>query len=184
MKTFFTSDQHFGHANIINLCNRPFDNPQEMDREMIRRWNEVVTPDDDVYYLGDLTLHGEAVAHHYLDKLHYRKMFTIEGNHDHRWYNKVDAGYFRIHKLPPIHEMNMQGKHIVLCHYPMREWNKYYRGAYHLFGHSHNTQSPYGYSFDVGVDCWNFYPVSFEQVVDKMNGMDAPYTTYTEDLSL
>lgn len=182
MRTFFTADHHFSHSNIIRLCNRPFRSVEEMDEEMVRRWNSVVTnEDDEVYYLGDLTLQGLGVAEHFLDRLNgHIKMMS--GNHDKRWFHLFDFGYARIRKMEAVQEIDINGKHIVLCHYPLREWNKYYRGAYHLFGHSHGTQPPYGYSFDIGVDCWNFYPVSFEQVVDKMNGMDAPYTIYTEDL--
>ena len=41
--TFFTSDTHFGHANIIRLCNRPFQNVEEMNEVLIENWNKVVS---------------------------------------------------------------------------------------------------------------------------------------------
>ncbi|WP_258934193.1 hypothetical protein [Nesterenkonia pannonica] len=52
MTTFFTSDHHFGHANIIRYCDRPFADVAEMDEAMIDRWNETVSPDDEVWVLG------------------------------------------------------------------------------------------------------------------------------------
>jgi calcineurin-like phosphoesterase family protein len=53
---YFTSDHHFWHANIIRYCNRPFATIEEMNESMIMAWNEVVSPNDDVYYLGDFSL--------------------------------------------------------------------------------------------------------------------------------
>ena len=48
---FFTSDHHFGHANIIKFCNRPFKDVQEMNETLIERWNKKVKPKDHVYHL-------------------------------------------------------------------------------------------------------------------------------------
>lgn len=53
MNTWFTSDQHIGHKNIIAYSNRPFSNVDEMTEELVRRHNERVRPDDLVYQLGD-----------------------------------------------------------------------------------------------------------------------------------
>ena len=53
MNRYFTADTHFGHGNIIKYCNRPFKNHLEMDDELIRRWNNVVSNEDEVYHLGD-----------------------------------------------------------------------------------------------------------------------------------
>ncbi|QAY60470.1 hypothetical protein ET475_11055 [Microbacterium protaetiae] len=53
---FVTSDTHFGHARIIELAGRPFSAVEEMDAEMVRRWNDVVSADAVVLHLGDLAL--------------------------------------------------------------------------------------------------------------------------------
>ena len=52
-RTWFTSDYHMGHRNIIGLCDRPFADVEEMEREIVARHNELVAPDDEVYDLGD-----------------------------------------------------------------------------------------------------------------------------------
>ena len=56
MNTFFTSDTHFGHNNIIEYCKRPYTSVEEMDAALEKNWNEVVKPDDLVYHLGDLAI--------------------------------------------------------------------------------------------------------------------------------
>ncbi len=55
---------------------------------------------------------------------------------------------------------------IVLCHYPMREWNQCKRGSWHLFGHVHGRldHAPLGYSLDVGVDTHDFRPWTFDEI--------------------
>ena len=52
---FYIGDTHFGQAEAINFDFRPFIDADEMDRVMIRLWNEKVSPDDDVWILGDFT---------------------------------------------------------------------------------------------------------------------------------
>ena len=53
MTIYFTSDLHLGHKNIIRLSKRPFISVEEMDEEIIRRFNSLVTENDTVYDLGD-----------------------------------------------------------------------------------------------------------------------------------
>ena len=55
---FFTSDQHFGHDNIIEFTGRPFLNTNQMDSSLIAYYNSKVINKDTIYFLGDLTLQG------------------------------------------------------------------------------------------------------------------------------
>lgn len=52
-RTFFTADHHFGHAGAIQMCGRPFASVDEMTRELVARWNAVVSPRDGIWHLGD-----------------------------------------------------------------------------------------------------------------------------------
>lgn len=155
---FFTSDTHFGHANIIKYCNRPFQNVAEMNETLIARWNEVVKPGDYVYHLGDFCF-GDFGR--YFNRLNGIISF-IEGNHD----RQARANKNAFHSYHKLLETRVFGQEIVLCHYSMEVWNKSHHGAWHLYGHSHGTlkDNPNRLSFDAGVDCHNFYPLSFEQV--------------------
>lgn len=166
---YFTSDHHFNHANIIKHCNRPFYSTENMDEEMIFRWNSTVKDNDEVYYLGDLTLGNWETAHKYTKALKGKIKF-IEGNHDERWFSHLNNNQ----KLPSIYELKVNKQMLILCHYSMQTWNGFYRGAIHLFGHSHGNLSGIGKSMDVGVDSNNFYPVSLDEVLEKMRGVSIP----------
>lgn len=86
---YFTSDPHYGHANVIRYCARPFRDVQEMNEALINNWNSVVTQDDTVYVLGDFSL-GFSEVERYSSRL-LGKKFLIPGNHDklHSWIIKV-----------------------------------------------------------------------------------------------
>ena len=77
---YFTSDLHFGHANIIELCHRPFTTVEEMDAALIANWNRRVTDRDTVYITGDLCFRT-ADPLRYLTKLKGKKHLIL-GNHD------------------------------------------------------------------------------------------------------
>lgn len=79
--TFFTSDTHFGHANIINLCKRPFKDVNHMNDMLVENWNNVVTDDDTVFHLGDFAFGGSDVWNKVLSRLR-GKIYLILGNHE------------------------------------------------------------------------------------------------------
>lgn len=174
MTTWFTSDIHFNHRNIIRLCDRPFDDIVEMNESIIENFNAVVRPDDDLYILGDVNFKGNA------DKLIPRLngyKFLIEGNHDKDYDPTLFEEIYQLHEINvPVHGRSYR---FVLCHYPLAEWNGFYKRAIHLHGHQHNKpvyneqmRSQKLYRYDVGVDANGFYPVSAEQIV-KFFGLDA-----------
>jgi len=157
MKYFFTSDEHYGHNNIIKYCDRPFKNSEEMDNEIIKRHNEVVSADDVVYHLGDFTLSGKRFAENITRRLNGTHIF-LKGSHDY-WDEK----------LPYIIEMNIDGTYIVMCHYAMRRWPRSHYDSIQLFGHSHGKLTPDKNQYDVGVDNNDFYPASLEGILLKIN---------------
>jgi len=162
MAKFFTADTHFGHAKIMEYCSRPFDSVKQMDEEMIRRWNSVVSEKDEVYHVGDFSFHNTADSKKIRSLLH-GKIYLIEGNHDGR-----NAGF---EWIKPYYELKVEGQEIVLFHYGMRTWHHDLRGTWHLYGHSHGQLPSYGKSMDVGVDCHGFTPLSYTQVERKLMGM-------------
>jgi calcineurin-like phosphoesterase family protein len=168
MKTWFTSDTHFGHTNIIKYCKRPFANADEMDEALIENWNGRVNYDDVVWHIGDFSFSRDVEA---IRKLSFKlngKINLILGNHDHTISNKRAA--LKPHAFNTIydqfHEVKVNGVNITLCHYALRVWNKSHHGAWHLYGHSHGTLEDLNdsLSFDCGVDSHNYSPVSFDEV--------------------
>lgn len=160
MTIYFTSDMHLGHKNIIRLSNRPFSSVEEMDDEIINRFNSRVGHGDVVYDLGDMFFkHPEQ----YRERMR-GTILRIKGSHDH----DIKEPYMLV--IEPDGLLDEYGNQIpiTLCHYAMRSWAQSHYAAWHLYGHHHGMLPPYGLSFDVGVDCWDFYPVSLEQVKEKM----------------
>lgn len=168
MTTWFTSDQHFGHANIIKFCNRPYDSVEEMDEDLIARHNAVVKPSDTVWYLGDFSYHKPAQYLQILRRLHGIKGY-IWGNHDsHSMRNNPEVlGQFAL-GCHDYKEISVEGQHICMMHFPILEWNKGHRGSWMLHGHSHGNAT-YGHLasnkiYDVGVDPNELNPVSFQML--------------------
>lgn len=179
-RIWFTADQHFGHANIIKFCNRPFADIDEMDATLIANWNKVVKPGDTVFHLGDFTLGDQAVAHGYFIQLNGNiHILSNPWHHDKRWINQYPGMYTRtgdIEILPAlvVAEMPHGEGHphaITLCHYPFAEWDRKHYGAWCLHGHSHGKHKGEGYIFDVGVDNTNYYPINLGGLFDVFYGM-------------
>ena len=173
MTVFFTSDTHFGHEPILRLGNRPFDTIEAWDEAMINFWNERVGPDDTVYHLGDFCYRNKKPLAEYRRALN-GTIHLIIGNHD--TLSEEDTALFASTSL--ISEINVNGRLIILCHYPMREWNRCWRGSWHLFGHVHGrlNHAPHGYSHDVGVDANDYRPMSFEDIAAIFETRENPFT--------
>lgn len=169
-RKFFAADHHFFHENIIKNCNRPFASKDEMNRVMIENWNSTLAPNDIMYYGGDMFYKGRTKeCEEILDQLH-GQIYFVRGNHD-----QIVAKFKHRFKFwGDLLEIKHDGKLIVLSHYAMRVWNKSYHGSYHVYGHSHGQlpEDPHSLSFDIGVDCWNFFPVPIETVLAKMTAKE------------
>ena len=166
---YFTSDQHFGHFNIIRLCQRPFASLEEMDDVMLTKWNAKVKKADRVFILGDLFFRAQD-PEGTLRRLNGRKTLIL-GNHDSSWTSKVDLSRY----FEGVHTMleTSDGEHaLTLCHYPMMTFNHCMK-AYMLHGHIHgNTNAdywPYLQSHDrilnASVEINNYEPVTFDELV-------------------
>lgn len=183
MAIWFIGDTHFGHANIIRYCNRPFETKEEHDDALVKNWNSNVAPNDHVYHLGDVGFGSPQYLYSVLQKLR-GKIYLIKGNHDGPALREPACQRFQFVKDVHFLTTQFQGKkiQIFLSHYAHRTWNHSNHGSYHLFGHSHGNMPPFGRSFDVGVDCWNFAPVSLETIVQKMEEREVQldYTPITD----
>ena len=157
---FFTSDEHFGHRNIIKYTGRPFDTVEEMDEELIDRFNRTVSKNGFTIHGGDFCLGSreyKEVKRRYIDRLNGEHFFIL-GSHD-IWLNN---------KACDIVELRRNGVIIVTCHYALRTWAASHYNSYHLYGHSHGNLPSIGKSYDIGVDNTNFYPVSFTDILTIM----------------
>jgi calcineurin-like phosphoesterase family protein len=173
MAAFFVSDTHFGHANIIKTCQRPFATVEEMDEALVSRWNERVGAGDAVYHLGDFCFRNSRGADTYLRQLN-GQIHLVAGNHD----DETLAHHASLFaSVSHIREISERGHRIVMCHYPMREWRGSWERAWHLFGHVHGRldHEPHGLSLDVGVDAHDFRPWSLEEIEAEFEGRHDPF---------
>ena len=93
MTFWHTSDTHFGHARIIELCNRPFKDIFHMDNEIVRIWNTIVAPDDVVFHHGDVALGSIDYSLAKVGELNGHKILINDGNHDRPFMSRGKARY-------------------------------------------------------------------------------------------
>ena len=186
----FTSDHHFWHANVIRFCDRPYKDVEEMNEALVRNWNEVVKPEDTVYYLGDFAMAFRPVEL-YTKRLNGRKIL-IAGNHDwcfpgHKKSNTpekavnvqqkyLDAGWEQI----LIGDCITIGDKVVnMSHFPYKgdvpdtrfdDYRIEDEGDWLLCGHVHDSWQTKGKMINVGCDVWDYKPVSIDTIRDIING--------------
>jgi len=159
---FFTSDQHFNHANIIKYCNRPYASTEEMNEALVENYNNIIGPTDTVYHLGDLTWGAFD-----LDRLNGNKTLII-GNHDK--VSQVGQYFSECYHYLELNKVIPKGRALVLMHFPIESWNGKFHKSIHLHGHTHGTMDNTGLlRFDVGVDSWDMKPVSLTEILEKRN---------------
>ena len=168
-KLFFTADTHYGHKNIIRFSERQFTNIETMDDALIRNWNSTVPQDGIVFHIGDFSFHNAQHSKWILEQLNGR-VILIKGNHD-----KCTTYFKEVHEIFKIKVADEDGtfggyNQIILSHFPFAIWDKKHYGSWHLHGHSHGTYKPVTNNkiLDVGVDCWDYKPVSYKQIKEKL----------------
>lgn len=209
MTILFTSDTHFFHRKMLEF--RGFDTLEAMHDHMVKAWNELVSPSDTVYHLGDLSFGKALETADIIWRLN-GQIRLIPGNHDNSKFLRDLYGLVHDQSgLTPKHwdrkpklfienqlteikliENRSGGDVIhpvVLCHFPLLVWNKAHYGAIHLHGHSHGLgrYPDNNRRFDVGVDAVGYGPLSAAYVIQwaKARGFTAhdQHTEKTDDSS-
>lgn len=133
MKYFIISDTHFNHTNIIKYCNRPFKSVEEMNKAIIKNWNETVSNRDVVIHLGDVALGSKEETKKIIQQLNGRKIL-IKGNHD-NWTDEFykECGFEYVSRYPIV-----WNDFYLLSHAPLQlsETTPYYN----YYGHVHNDE--------------------------------------------
>jgi calcineurin-like phosphoesterase family protein len=174
---YFTADTHFFHQGIISSCGRPFESVETMNRALIENWNSYVTNRDEIYILGDFAYNCSGrEANETLAKLKGKK-YLIKGNHE-KYLSHPDFRQDAFEWVKDYHIFSHEGIKIVLFHYPILEWDGFYHGSIHLYGHVHNSgvrKPEVGKklnvlgprAINVGVDEHDYYPVSVKEILDQ-----------------
>ncbi|TNC13460.1 metallophosphoesterase [Methylobacterium terricola] len=160
MTTYFTSDTHFGDPRVLRIDRRPFPDLATHDAALVEAWNAVVEPDDTVWHLGDFALGPPPERVRALLKDLRGHKHLIVGNND----GPATLSAPDWESVAHYAEIDVEGQHLVLCHYAFRTWNRMGRGVLNLHGHSHGKLKPATRQYDVGVDAWEFRPVTLETI--------------------
>jgi len=132
-----------------------------MNEYLIAYWNNVVTNNDIVYYLGDFGLASKCVLQNILSKLKRKKIILIRGNHDKSEQFMLDVGFDEVHKYM---EFKKDKLNLFLSHVPM--YTPYHDAC--ICGHSHQAFKVNGNIINVGVDNFAFKPVAYEDILEIM----------------
>lgn len=167
-KTFFTSDTHFFHKNIIKYENRPFDNVHEMNEQLIKNWNERVSLIDNVYILGDFSFGKPEETAEVLSRLNGNK-YLIRGNHDYSRLVNHDLVQQHFVWIKDYYELRINGLSIALFHFPILIWDKQDYNSLHFYGHihsgTHRGVAELKNAYNVGMDVNNLAPVELEEIL-------------------
>jgi calcineurin-like phosphoesterase family protein len=186
MTRWFTSDLHFGHANIIRYCQRPYADVDAMDRDLVARWNATVAPGDEVWVLGDVAMGRIDESLLLLGELAGTKRL-VPGNHDRCWPGRgrsaagwaeryVAAGFAEV--LPEQVDVTIGGRPALACHFPyvgdshdearFESHRPIDDGRLLLHGHVHTKWRVDGRQVNVGCDVWDYRPVAEETIVAEL----------------
>ncbi|WP_298212242.1 metallophosphoesterase family protein [Ferrimicrobium sp.] len=184
---WWTSDLHLGHENILAHTHRPYGNIDDMDADLIERWNDRVDVEDEVYVLGDVAMGGISEMLKFVELLHGTKLL-VPGNHDRCWEglrtkkkNRVDqwraeyaeAGFVL---LGSQEEIRLGDHTVLVCHFPYHgdsreierfvEFRPVDHGQWLIHGHVHEKWRQRERMINVGVDAWGGIPVAESELVE------------------
>ena len=169
---YICSDLHFNHSNILKYEpeTRPFNTVEEMNEELIKNWNSVVTSEDTVYVLGDFFMGQITEIPKIYNRLNAKKVILIRGNHDTK--NRLEAYKELGIEVKDIEYISYKGRYFILCHFPIaseefiRMVIKDNSEVVILYGHIHSN-APKGYvngTYHIGVDTNDLTPISLEKI--------------------
>lgn len=174
MNIFYTADLHFGHQYVLKAANRPYRTLEEMERDLIARWNARVKGCDKVYILGDMFYRTDRIIP-ILEVLKGKK-YLIEGNHDESWLKKIGRETARLYfkEITQMTSFSDGERGVTLCHYPLLTY-KHQKTTYMIHGHLHTDVSEDFWPLlaqrdnvlNAGVDINGFAPVTFEELVEN-----------------
>jgi calcineurin-like phosphoesterase family protein len=171
--TFFISDPHFDHVNILRYANRPFRSVEEMNDTILRRYNEVVRDDSLVFFLGDMAFgRGSRTPKWWLSQLRGHIIY-IKGSHDHgiRPTNTVDCH--------DVYVLDTGAGKVLLTHEPSQAHDRFRKEQvkmeweWMIHGHTHDTRliNVQRRSVCVCVEAINYRPISLQQIREAINGV-------------
>ena len=179
MKTWLVSDTHFGHKNIVKVKNRdgkplrPFATIEEHDTALIANWNMLVSPDDRVFHLGDVSLCSRDHFHVVMHQLYGRKIL-IKGNHD---ILKLQDYALHFEDSRSSHEIG----DVLLAHIPIAEASLAPRWRGQIHGHLHSYHVGDPRYVNVSAEQTDFAPLLLEEALARFPKEQRQYVLSQEN---
>ena len=189
-----TSDLHYNHKNLCRgvstwenneKTTRDFKTLEEMNNAIVDSINNCVKQGDELYFLGDWSFGGIESIYNFYKRLVCRNIHFIPGNHDNRIKNNkilpnYDEDEFPLYAkelfdyLPELTTIIYEKQLIVMCHYPLEQWEEMDKGSTQLHGHCHHNIDNCETNMkcrrmDVGIDWKEFRPYSLDEILGIMN---------------
>jgi len=160
--TYYISDTHFFHQNIIKLASRPFTSLEQMHEVLINNWNRKVNSGDRVFILGDFSLGNKEQTLSILNKIKGEKLL-VKGNHD----SVTDYAEVKT-KFGFIKDYYCKDE-IIMCHYPFLSWRGMHKGYIHLYAHVHKNYPPIQIenAYNCCVEVNNYEPCTMEELIEN-----------------
>jgi calcineurin-like phosphoesterase family protein len=195
-KTWFTSDSHYHHKNMVfgvsvwedkNSC-RYYSTLEKHDEALIKNINDNVGENDVLYHLGDWSFGGIDNIWNFRKEIKCKNIHLILGNHDHhieknrlitpvQQKEAVALGYYNpfttqslFKSVQHYKKITIEKQQIILCHYAMRVWDQAHHGSWMLYGHSHNSLPEYK---DEDTSFWKMKDIFYKT-------MDVGFDTHKE----
>lgn len=193
MTNYYIGDLHLGHLNAITkFDHRPFKTVEDQDKAIIENINKIVTSQDNLYFLGDISWYTPSKTADLLEEIKCKNLFLLRGNHDRIAKDGRCKKLFQ--GIYDIKQIEDNGRQVILCHYPIMMWAGQHRGTIHIYGHVHNSKEERDYqeflhilderikerdgdrykplhAYNVGCMCpyMDYVPKTLNQIVDGYN---------------
>ena len=171
-KIWVTSDQHFSHIQPFVWEKRGYKSVEDMNKEQIRKWNEVVGTEDEVWFLGDGMMNDNVAGAMCFSKLN-GKIHIITGNHD--LPTRVEIYKQFGFDVQDGKRFTYKKKNFIFSHEPVITSNgsfKGWRDTVNIHGHTHQTSNfteGYPLMYHAGGDSHNGYPVLLDDIIEEMS---------------
>lgn len=147
MAKYYIGDCHFGHQNALKYDvrenGRVFSSIEEHDKLIIDNINKIVTPQDSIYFLGDVSWYNQKETAELIEQINCKDRYLVLGNHD-RW-AKDGRCKKLFHGIYDIKQLEDDGNQVIISHYPQMMWKGQHRGVIHLYAHLHNSKEENDY---------------------------------------
>lgn len=163
---WFTSDLHLNHENIIKYCDRKATSVNEMNETIVSNWNARISPEDNVYVVGDVFLGNPVDAKPIISRMNGRKILVL-GNHDRSPRTMMEQGFDEVHRKLTV--VLKDGRKALLCHKPLPS-ALLVNCDLQIHGHRHSGPIVDGNRINVCVDLWNMSPITEDEICNTKMG--------------